>query len=131
MRISPEPAPHLKAITSHPSSDKSACPGPLEPPPEPFEPQLKPWRPTKENSDGSGLEPAIKQPREQAMTITSPMLIGAAHATALPSDSVSTFFRAFGAGSPDCGLGVIRAALAGVAAALAGAIALSVYFRSG
>src|SRR3954462_12849422 len=65
------------------------------------------------------------------MNITSPILIGAANATELPSDSVSTFFRAFGAGSPDGGLGVIMSALAGVAAALAVAIALSVYFRSG
>src|SRR3954453_8561155 len=33
------------------------------------------------------------------MNITSPILTGAANATELPSDSVSTFFRAFGAGS--------------------------------
>ena len=65
------------------------------------------------------------------MNITSPILTGAANAVELPSDSVSTFFRAFGAGSPDGGLGVIMSALAGVAAALAVAIALSVYFRSG
>src|SRR3954469_16949192 len=65
------------------------------------------------------------------MNITSPILIGAANGTELPSDSVSTFFRAFGAGSPDGGLGLIMSALAGVAAALAVAIALSVYFRSG
>ena len=64
------------------------------------------------------------------MNITSPILTGAANAAELPSDSVSTFFRAFGAGSPDS-LGVIMSALAGVAAALAVAIALSVYFRSG
>jgi hypothetical protein len=38
---------------------------------------------------------------------------------------------AFGAGGPDGGLGVIMSALAGVAAALAVAIMLSVYFRSG
>ena len=38
------------------------------------------------------------------MNITSPILIGAANATELPSDSVSTFFRAFGASSPDGGL---------------------------
>src|SRR3954451_7610400 len=63
------------------------------------------------------------------MNITSPILIGAANATELPSDSVSTFFRAFGAGSPDGGLGLIMSALAGVAAALAVAIALSGYFR--
>jgi hypothetical protein len=65
------------------------------------------------------------------MNITSPILTGAANAAELPSDSVSTFFRALGAGSPDGGLGVIMSALAGVAAALAVAIALSVYFRSG
>ena len=65
------------------------------------------------------------------MNITSPILAGAANAAELPSDSVSTFLRAFGAGSPDGGLGLIMSALAGVAAALAVAIALSVYFRSG
>jgi hypothetical protein len=65
------------------------------------------------------------------MNITSPILTGAANATELPGDSVSNFFRAFVAGSPEGGLGVIMSALAGVAAALAVAIALSVYFRSG
>ena len=65
------------------------------------------------------------------MNITSPILTGAANAAELPGDSVSSFFRAFGAGSPDGGLGLIMSALAGVAAALAVAIALSVYFRSG
>jgi len=52
------------------------------------------------------------------MNITSPIRTGAANAAELPHDSVSTFFRAFGAGSPDS-LGVIMSALAGVAAALA------------
>ena len=65
------------------------------------------------------------------MNITSPILTGAANATELPGDTVTSFLRAFGAGSPDGGLGVIMSALAGVAAALAVAIALSVYFRSG
>src|SRR6476659_11257102 len=65
------------------------------------------------------------------MNITSPIQAGAANAAELPGDPVSTFFRAFGAGSPEGGLGVIMSALAGVAAALAVAIALSVYFRSG
>ena len=71
------------------------------------------------------------------MNITSPILTGANHAAQLPEDSVSSFLRAFGAGtglfgdSPDGGLGVIMSALAGVAAALAVAIMLSVYLRSG
>ena len=34
------------------------------------------------------------------MNITSPILTGAAHATQLPGDSVSSFLRAFGAGTP-------------------------------
>ena len=75
--------------------------------------------------------PPLKQPREQAMNITSPILTGAANAAELPGDSVTSFLRVFGAGSPDGGLGVIMSALAGVAAALAVAITLSVYFRSG
>jgi len=71
------------------------------------------------------------------MNITSPILTGATRAAELPEDSVSSFLRAFGAGtglfgdSPDGGLGVIMSASAGVAAALAVAIVLSVYFRSG
>jgi hypothetical protein len=69
--------------------------------------------------------------REQAMNITSPILTGAANAAELPGDSVSSFLRAFGAGGPDGSLGIIMSALAGIAAALAVAIMLSVYFRSG
>jgi hypothetical protein len=71
------------------------------------------------------------------MNISSPILTGAAHAAQLPGDSVSSFLRAFGAStglfgdSADGGLGVIMSALAGVAAALAVAIMLSIYFRSG
>ena len=70
------------------------------------------------------------------MNITSPILTGAASAAELPGDSVSSFLRALGrtglfGDSPDGGLGVIMSALAGVAAALAVAIMLSVYFRSG
>src|SRR4051794_3099898 len=71
------------------------------------------------------------------MNITSPILTGAANAAELPGSSVSSFLRAFGAGtglfgdSPDGGLGIIMSALAGIAAALAVAIMLSVYFRSG
>src|SRR5712672_4096902 len=65
------------------------------------------------------------------MNITSPIQTGAANAAELPGDSVSTFLRAFGAGSPEGGLGVIMSALAGVAAALAVAIVLSIYIRSG
>ncbi len=71
------------------------------------------------------------------MNITSPILTGATRAAELPEDSVSSFLRALGAvtglfgDSPDGGLGVIMSALAGVAAALAVAIVLSVYFRSG
>jgi hypothetical protein len=65
------------------------------------------------------------------MNITSPILTGAANAAELPGDSVSSFLRAFGAGGPDGSLGIIMSALAGIAAALAVAIMLSVYFRSG
>jgi hypothetical protein len=71
------------------------------------------------------------------MNITSPIMTGATRAAEAPADSVPSFLRAFGAGtglfgdSPDGGLGIIMSALAGVAAALAVAILLSVYFRSG
>lgn len=66
------------------------------------------------------------------MNITSPILTGAARAAELPGDSVTSFLGAVGFGNgPDGGLGVIMSALAGIAAALAVAIMLSVYFRSG
>ena len=66
------------------------------------------------------------------MNITSPVLTGAGHAAQLPGDSMSSFLRAIGfVDSPDGGLGVIMSALAGIAAALAVAIMLSVYFRIG
>jgi len=73
-----------------------------------------------------------KATREQAMNITSPILTGAANAAELPGHSMTSFLRAVGfSDSPDGGLGIIMSALAGVAAALAVAIVLSVYFRSG
>ena len=70
------------------------------------------------------------------MSITSPILAGAFRVAELP-DSVPPFLRVVGAGTglfddgADGGLGVIMSALAGVAAALAVAIMLTVYFRSG
>jgi hypothetical protein len=71
------------------------------------------------------------------MNITSPLLTGAARVADVPGDSVTSLLRLVGAGtgwfddSVDGGLGVVMSALAGVAAALAVAIVLSVYFRSG
>src|SRR5258708_16526080 len=71
------------------------------------------------------------------MNITSPILAGAARVADLPGDSMTSLLKMIGAGtgwfddSVDCGLGVVMSALAGVAAALAVAILLSVYFRSG
>jgi hypothetical protein len=66
------------------------------------------------------------------MNITSPILTGAGRAAELPGDSVSSLLRAIGfSDGPDGSLGIIMSALAGIAAALAMAIMLSVYFRSG
>ena len=71
------------------------------------------------------------------MNIASPILAGAARVAELSGDSVTSLLGAIGAGtglfddSPDGGLGVAMSALAGVAAALAVAILLTVYFRSG
>ena len=71
------------------------------------------------------------------MNITSPIVAGAVRAAELPGDSVTSFLRMIGAGtglfddSVDGGLGLVMSALSGVAAALAVAIALSIYFRSG
>ena len=71
------------------------------------------------------------------MNITSPIMAGAVRAAELPGDSVTSFLRMIGAGtglfddSVDGGLGLVMSALSGVAAALAVAIVLSIYFRSG
>jgi hypothetical protein len=72
------------------------------------------------------------RPREQAMNITSPILTGAGRAAELSGDSLTSLLRAVGfSDGPDGGLGIAMSALAGVAAALAVAIVLSVYFRTG
>jgi hypothetical protein len=72
------------------------------------------------------------------MNLTSPFLKGAARAAELPGDSVTSFLKmvADSTGlladdSPDGWLGMLMSGLAGVAAALAVAIVLTVYFRSG
>jgi hypothetical protein len=71
------------------------------------------------------------------MNITSPILKGAAHAAALPGDSVTSFLKIiadttglFADDSSDGVLGMLMSGLAGIATALAVAIVLTVYFRS-
>ena len=71
------------------------------------------------------------------MNITSPILNGAAHAAAIPGDSVTSFLKViadatglFADDSSDGVLGMLMSGLAGVATALAVAIVLTVYFRS-
>jgi hypothetical protein len=71
------------------------------------------------------------------MNISSPILNGAAHAAALPGDSVTSFLKIiadttglFADDSSDGVLGMLMSGLAGVATALAVAIVLTVYFRS-
>ena len=72
------------------------------------------------------------------MNLTSPFLKGAVHAVEFPGDSVTSLLRMVGErtglfadDSPDGWLGMLMSALSGVAAALAVAIILTVYFRSG
>jgi hypothetical protein len=71
------------------------------------------------------------------MNITSPILASAVRVAELPGDSVASLLKIVGFGTglfddgPDGGLGIIMSALAGIAAALAVAIALSIYFRGG
>ena len=72
------------------------------------------------------------------MNLTSPILKGAVHAADLPGDSVTSFLKTiasaagfFADDSPDGWLGMLMSGLSGVAAALAVAIILTVYFRSG
>ena len=71
------------------------------------------------------------------MNITSPIYNGAAEMAGLPGDSVTSFLRAVGDSiglfadeSPDGSLGILMSGLSGIAAALAVAIMLTVYFRS-
>ena len=72
------------------------------------------------------------------MNITSPLLKGAAHAAELPADSVTSLLKAVGDNiglfaddRPDGSLGLVMSGLSGVATALAVAIVLTLYFRSG
>jgi hypothetical protein len=72
------------------------------------------------------------------MNLTSPFLKGAAEAAGLSGNATAAWLKTVADGGsflmgdgPDGGLGVWMSALAGVAAALAVAIVLSVYFRSG
>ena len=72
------------------------------------------------------------------MNIITPLPNGAAHAAELPGNSVTSFLKMVGDGtglfaddSPDGWLGMLMSGLSGVAAALAVAIILTVYFRSG
>jgi hypothetical protein len=72
------------------------------------------------------------------MNLTSPFLKGAVHAAELPGDSVTSLLRMvgdrtgiFADDSPDGWLGMLMSGLSGVAAALAVAIVLTVYFRTG
>jgi hypothetical protein len=71
------------------------------------------------------------------MNLTSPILKGAVRAAELPGDSVTSFLKMvgdhtglFADDSPDGWLGLLTSGLSGVAAALAVAIILTVYFRS-
>jgi hypothetical protein len=71
------------------------------------------------------------------MNITSPILTGAARAAGFLDDSLTSLLQAIGSGaawfddSPDGGLGVAMSGLSGVVAALAVAILVSIYFRTG
>ena len=71
------------------------------------------------------------------MNLTTPILMGAVHAAELPGDTVASLLRTIGEftglfadDGPDGGLGMLMSGLSGVAAALAVAIVLTVYFRS-
>jgi hypothetical protein len=72
------------------------------------------------------------------MNLTSPFLKGAARAVELPNDSVASLLKMVGDStglftddSPDGWLGMLMSGLSGVAAAIAVAIVLTVYFKSG
>ncbi len=64
------------------------------------------------------------------MNLTSPVLNGAAHVAEVPGNAVASLFK-MADDTPDGVLGMLMSGLAGVAAALAVAIVLTVYFRTG
>jgi hypothetical protein len=71
------------------------------------------------------------------MNLTTPILMGAIHAAELPGDTVASLLRTIGDftglfadDGPEGGLGMLMSGLSGIAAALAVAIVLTVYFRS-
>ena len=71
------------------------------------------------------------------MSLMSPILTGAADIAELPGDFVAALLKMladstglFAGDGPDGGLGMVMSGLAGIAAALAVAIVLTVYFRS-
>lgn len=64
------------------------------------------------------------------MNLTSPVLKGAAQVAEVPGNSVASLLK-MADDSPDGALGMVMSGLSGVAAALAVAIVLTVYFRSG
>src|ERR1700688_1719775 len=77
-------------------------------------------------------------PVHAAMNLTSPILKNAPHAAELPGDSVTAFLKTVADStglwtddSPDGWFGMAMSGLAGAAAALAIAIILTVYFRTG
>ena len=70
------------------------------------------------------------------MNLTTPVLKGVIRLAELPGDSVTSLVQKVGSSAglftdDDGGLGMVMSALAGIAAALAVAILLSVYFRTG
>lgn len=64
------------------------------------------------------------------MNLTSPVLKGVAEVAEAPGNSVASLLK-MADDSPDGALGMVMSGLSGVAAALAVAIVLTVYFRSG
>ena len=64
------------------------------------------------------------------MNLTSPVLKGAAQIAEVPGSSAASLFK-MADDSPDGALGMLMSGLPGVAAALAVAIVLTVYFRTG
>ncbi len=64
------------------------------------------------------------------MNLTSPALKGVPHVAEVPGSSVASLFK-MADDSPDGMLGMLMSGLSGVAAALAVAIVLTIYFRTG
>jgi hypothetical protein len=95
--------------------------------------QFRQWRDQRPRIP---LVSCLGQPGDSTMNLTTPVLKGVIRAAGLPGESVTSLVQKVGgnaalSGDDEGGLGMVMSGLSGVATALAVAILLTVYFRTG